>query len=167
MPSISKKLIINKHKKARDNEERNQEYHKSYADSRRKAKKNAIAVGDTVIVKQQRQNKLTTRYNDTPYVVISRKGTQILASDNKGHTIKRNVSHFKKVVIAANKSNEESETDSEIEGYKPKPRQENICENQDSDNEDRYQDLPQERPKRQKHIPQRFGTPIPSNIIGL
>ena len=72
LPSISTKLIVNKHRQARDNEENSQEYRESYSDSRRKRKENVLTVEDSVVVKQQRQDKLTIRYNDAHYVVTGR-----------------------------------------------------------------------------------------------
>ena len=96
LPSLEKKLVVNRHKEARENETKSQAYHKSFADNRRNAKESSIKVGDTVLVKQKRQNKFTSRFNKTPYVVIYRKGTQVIAENNQKHRVKRNVSHFKK-----------------------------------------------------------------------
>ena len=38
LPSIEKKLVVNRHKQARANETKNQAYHKSYANNRRNVK---------------------------------------------------------------------------------------------------------------------------------
>ena len=81
LPSLEKKLVVNRHKEARENETKSQAYHKSYADNRRNAKESSIKVGDTVLVKQKRQNKFTSRFNKTPYVVIYRRGTQVIAEN--------------------------------------------------------------------------------------
>ena len=89
-------MVIDRHKEARKNKEKSQNYHKQDADNRRNATKSMIIVGDTVIVKEQLRKKLTTRFNETPYRVISRKGTRVVAENGKGHLITRNVSFFKK-----------------------------------------------------------------------
>ena len=117
LPSIEKKLVLNRHREARENEKKSQAYHKSYADNRRNAKESSIKVGDTVLVKQKRQNKLTSRFNKTPYVVIQRKGTQVIAENNQKHRVKRNVSHFKKFENTVDRSEEtESELEDELVG---------------------------------------------------
>eukprot|EP00795_Rhopilema_esculentum_P012136 gene12136-2740_t len=66
-----------------------------YIDKKRHAKESDIAIGDTVLVKQQYKNKFSSRFDKAPYKVIQRKGTMITA-ENKTRRITRNVSHFKK-----------------------------------------------------------------------
>ena len=47
-------------------------------------------------MKHYKQNKLTTRFNKTPYIAIDRKGTKVTTEHSK-HRITRNVSHFQRV----------------------------------------------------------------------
>ena len=54
-----------------------------------------FAIGDTVLVQVQKQNKLTPFYNPQPYQITHIKGTMITA-ERQGHTISRNASFFKK-----------------------------------------------------------------------
>ena len=89
-------MVIDRHKEARKNKEKSQNYCKQDGDNRRNATKSMIIVGDTVIVKEQLRKKLTTWFNETPFTVISRKGTRVVAENCKGHLITRNVSLFKK-----------------------------------------------------------------------
>ena len=77
LPCIERKIVINRHAEARENEAKSQSYHKQYADKRRNAKESTITVGDRVLVKQIRRNKITPRFNHTPYFVISRKGSRV------------------------------------------------------------------------------------------
>ena len=49
------------------------------------------------LVQQRKKNKLSTRFNKTPYVVTHRHGSQITARNKDDHCITRNVSHFKKI----------------------------------------------------------------------
>ena len=97
IPVITRKQTINRHKEARENEQTRKERNKEYADHRRHVKKSDIAIGDYVLVRQEKRNKLTTNFNPAPYKVIKRTGVEITAQRNNGHRITRNVSHFKKV----------------------------------------------------------------------
>ena len=52
-----------------------------------------IDVGTRVIVKQQKQNKLTPTFSQCPYAVTNVKGSMITAlNKDTGHTITRNIS---------------------------------------------------------------------------
>lgn len=55
-----------------------------------------IVVGDTVLVKQTKRNKFSTRYDPRPYVVTKIRGTMVTAS-RPGHYITRNVSFYKRI----------------------------------------------------------------------
>ena len=50
-----------------------------------------------MLVTQQKKNKLTTRFDTNPYVVVERKGTQVIAANKDQRKVKRNVSHFKRI----------------------------------------------------------------------
>eukprot|EP00112_Aurelia_sp_Birch-Aquarium-sp1_P006817 Seg1745.5 transcript_id=Seg1745.5/GoldUCD/mRNA.D3Y31 product="hypothetical protein" protein_id=Seg1745.5/GoldUCD/D3Y31 len=69
---------------------------KDYRDKSNRAKLSEIGVGDTVLVKQVKSNKFSTKFDACPYTVTKKKGTMITAERND-HTITRNVSHFKKL----------------------------------------------------------------------
>ena len=79
---------------------------KNYADARSRAKLSEIKEGDTVLVRQKKKNKLSTRFDPCPYRVTKRKGNRITAVRNKKF-ISRNVSLFKKVPSSmTNQSND-------------------------------------------------------------
>ena len=90
--------MINKHKQAQTKDKERREYNKQYADRKRHTKPSAIDVGDTVLVRQEKQNKLTTQFNQTPYTVINRKGSEVTARSRNNHIVKRNASHFTKIL---------------------------------------------------------------------
>ena len=69
---------------------------KEYADKRSRGRVSNIRVGDTVLICQRKQNKLSTKFDPLPFTVVRRKGTMITASRN-GKYISRNASHFKKI----------------------------------------------------------------------
>ena len=68
LPVLYKNLIV----KAREKERKRQEYNKSYINNRRGDKKSNISVGDYVLVRQPKQNKLTPYFNQQPYRVVYR-----------------------------------------------------------------------------------------------
>jgi transposase InsO family protein len=69
---------------------------KSYADEKRHARESDTKIGDTVIVKQTKHNKLSTPYDPRPYTVQDRKGSMVTARRGE-QTITRNLSKFKRV----------------------------------------------------------------------
>ena len=81
---------------AKKRDERLKSYMKEIADDRRNVKQCDLTVGDTVIVKQDKQNKLSTPFNPQPLKITERNGSMITAENNQ-RSITRNTSHFKKV----------------------------------------------------------------------
>ena len=67
---------------------------KCYADKRLHAEAKPIDVGDTVLVKQPRLNKLSTPFNPTPLVVMERKGTMVTALRGDGSKATRIFLHI-------------------------------------------------------------------------
>eukprot|EP00794_Sanderia_malayensis_P019767 gene19767-biopygen16415 len=112
LPTLHKNSVVNRHKEAKDNQTLNKEKARKYANERRRAKESHLQVGDTVLIKQTKTNKLSTNFGTTPYTVISVKGSRITAERN-GHKITRNASFFKR--INENIVDDESDIDGEIE----------------------------------------------------
>ena len=96
-----------------------------------------------MLVKQEKRNKLSTRFRTTPYTVISRTGTKITARNNQNYTITRNVSHFKKI----------------------EPRSKNESETSENQSEGKYQQAENIKPVRVRHSPMRYGNPVPSQLL--
>ena len=84
---------------------------KTYADQKLGVRESKIKLGDTVLIKQPKTNKLSTPFSPVPLVVEERKGSMVTASD--GHrTVTRNSSMFKVIpshIKHAGKLNEEVE----------------------------------------------------------
>ncbi|KAI8513647.1 hypothetical protein Bbelb_079710 [Branchiostoma belcheri] len=93
-------------KEAKQNDQKAKMEMKKYTDRKRRAKENNIDIGDTVLVSQRKQNKLTPPYDPKPHRVIGKKNTMITA-ENNGRRITRNATFFKKVKI----EEEDSEDD--------------------------------------------------------
>ena len=70
---------------------------KQHADSHNHARERELSVGDTVLVKQQTRNKLSSYYESTPYVITDIRGTMITAQREDGRSTTRNISFFKRV----------------------------------------------------------------------
>ena len=153
-PILKRKSIINKHKIARENEEKSQKYQKMYIDKKRHAKESDIAIGDTVLVKQQYKNKFSSRFDKAPYKVIQRKGTMITA-ENRTRRITRNVSHFKKFPARVDQ-HEEFDSDMEQELNK---------EGNQAEREHRPGNNARRQSTRVRSQPVRYGDPIPSRFI--
>ena len=71
---------------------------KYYGDKQFKINNTIFSVGDTVLVKQKKVNKLTPPFNPVPHIITSIKGTMITAkSTTNSVLITRNLSFFKKL----------------------------------------------------------------------
>ena len=160
-PSLEKKRVLNKHREACENEQKSQNYQKEYTDKRRHAKESTIQIGDTVLVKQYKENKLTTRFNKTPYIVIDRKGTKVTA-ENLKHRITRNVSHFKRVNADANNQSYCSDSESEYERDNDNNHELNV-EQEDVNNRENV-NAHDGRSIRNRQAPIRYGEPIPLDL---
>ena len=73
---------------------------KNYAEAKRHVSSTDIQVGDTVLVRQPKKNKLTPYYNPKPMQVTAKKGPMLTAKQSGGTHITRNSSHFKKITAA-------------------------------------------------------------------
>ena len=76
---------------------------KMRSDKRKNAKKSDLKLGDTVLVKQPKRDKLTTPFNHKPYEITNKKGSMITA-ERFDHQIARDSSHFKHVKTEPEKS---------------------------------------------------------------
>ena len=70
---------------------------KKYADEKRRAASSNIKRGDQVLLKQQRKNKLSTRYDPDPYTVVGTKGTSLLLKRRDEPEIMRNSAAVRKL----------------------------------------------------------------------
>ena len=70
---------------------------KAYVDKRNRASASDIASGDKVLLKQVRQNKLSTLYDPHLFTVLERKGPSLILQRGDGRMFMRNVSHVHKL----------------------------------------------------------------------
>ena len=69
---------------------------KAYADLKRGATPKSIRVGDTVLLKAEKTNKLSTNFNPAPFRVVQRTGTEVTLRNEAGVQLKRNTAFVKK-----------------------------------------------------------------------
>ena len=164
LPTLVKNKTINRHKEAVENERLRAEYNKVYADKKRHAKPCDIKVGDYVLIKQDKQNKLTPRFNEKPLIVVHRNKSRITVEDNDKRKITRNVSHFKRILTP---SNLENEANSEPETKQHKDGDDDYDNNdaKRTDNVGERQRLVARRSDRLRKEPDRLGVPIPSQLV--
>eukprot|EP00794_Sanderia_malayensis_P021167 gene21167-biopygen14711 len=100
--------IVDRHQEARNNQEANKEKSRNYANQRRHAKQSNLHVGDTVLVKKPKANKLSTNFDPSPYKITDITGTRITA-ERDGHEIVRNASFFKKIVAQSTRDSDDDD----------------------------------------------------------
>ena len=97
LPVLQKKSNVNRHKEARRNERKRQEYNEKYDCRVHRSRKDDIKQEDHVLVRQDKKNKLSSTYYPTPYVVTKRQNSCATARSKNRHVITRNVSFFKRI----------------------------------------------------------------------
>ena len=73
---------------------------KEYADRCSHAKNTDLSVGDKVLLKQPKQNKMSIPFKPEPFEIKDKKGSMVTAQ-NAERTVTRNASFFKKVPSSA------------------------------------------------------------------
>ena len=81
---------------------------KESADTKRRARTSSIAIGQTVLVRQRKENKFSTWFDTWPFKVVRKSGTMVTTYRNRKY-ITRNISLFKAVDKRMRKENEEKD----------------------------------------------------------
>ena len=68
---------------------------KANADKKRHTEYSNLVPGDRVLIKQEKENKLSTTFAPEPYDVVSRNGSSIIIKSPEGVQFKRNTAHVK------------------------------------------------------------------------
>ena len=98
----------------RDRDQISKQKGKEYADLKRQAKTSDINVGDAVLLKQRKQNKLTPTFESQPYTVMQKNGPELLIQSPAGVQYKRNVAHTKKYIQAEKPDTPTPDTQAQI-----------------------------------------------------
>ena len=96
LPQLTVNSQTEMNSKVQKNDKEAKEKMKRHADEKSHVKVSDIKVGDTVLIRQKKQNKFSTKFDPSPFYVVRRKGTMITAVRNRKY-VSRNVSHFKKI----------------------------------------------------------------------
>lgn len=133
---------------------------KLYADHRRGAKHSQLDVGDQVLVRQEKIDKLTTAFSQVPYTIVSRKGNSVTIEDSKGAQYKRNTTFVKKF-FSENAKDSPVEMENQAESEPVKLETEKT--GQMTSNKMHTQSMPlggvvtpRERPQRLIKLPEKF-----------
>lgn len=91
---------------------------KGYADKQNHAKHSDLEIGDRVLVKQPKHNKLSTPFSPEPMEIMEKKGSMITAQ-NADRSVTRNSSFFKKVPPSTSVIPDVNDCDDEIQEDSP------------------------------------------------
>ena len=80
---------------ARDHDAERKQANKGYTDKKHRAADRDVREGDTVLLEQRRENKLSPVYEKEPYEVLARYGDQVELKSPQGVQYKRNLQHIK------------------------------------------------------------------------
>ena len=81
---------------ARDKDMELKQKRTDYADIRRSARESDIQPGDKVLLKQKKENKLSTEFQSVPHEVTSKRGNEITVTSQEGVSYRRNVTDVKR-----------------------------------------------------------------------
>ena len=154
----------------RDRDAQAKQKMKEYADNRHNAKMNDLKVGDSVLVRQQKREKLSSYFDPIPYTITNIQGTMVTAK-RKDHAITRNSSFFRRInpptttstAIEENSSQSQSDDDDlpEAEITQPTPIQQPQPLRQTTP---AIQQQTTPRPQRQRRLPRRLNDFVINSI---
>ena len=96
IPDIKSDIYVNDNSILKKDNEGKQKM-KNYFGKKHFLKPSEFKIGDRVLVKQEKKDKLTTPYIPKPLQIKNKKGSMIIVSDIHDQEITRNSSHFKKI----------------------------------------------------------------------
>ncbi|XP_038059532.1 uncharacterized protein K02A2.6-like [Patiria miniata] len=85
----------------RDHDAESKAKAKMYADTRRNTKYSDVQIGDQVLVRQEKTNKLSTPFIPDPFTVVSKTGNSVVVASPEGAQYSRNTSHVRKFTQSA------------------------------------------------------------------
>ena len=115
LPELRRETIEVLREEVRDRDWSNKLKGKAYADARRGATRKSIWIGDTVLLKAEKSNKLSANFRPSPFKVVQRTGTEVTVRNEAGEEFRRNAVFIKKyyeqddVARANRKENSSSE----------------------------------------------------------
>ena len=95
LPSIVDRPYY-EHQEIRDRDQVNKTKSKLYADSKRHANYSDVSLGDQVLLKQDKRDKLTSEFHHDPHTVVQKSGNSVVVEAPSGALYSRNTTHVKK-----------------------------------------------------------------------
>ena len=95
LPDLRREAPIN-NEEVRDRDWSRKLSQKEYVDAKRSAVASEVEIGDKVLLRNSKTNKLSPNYDPNPCEVVDRKGGEVIVRSTAGAEIKRNVSFVKK-----------------------------------------------------------------------
>ena len=96
LPELRRETVEVPREEVRDRDCSNKLKGKAYADARRGATPKSIRIGDTVLLKAEKSNKLSTNFRPSPFKVVQKTGTEVTVSNEAGEELRRNSAFIKK-----------------------------------------------------------------------
>ena len=96
LPELRREAVEVPREEVRDHDWSNKLKGKAYADARRGATPKSIRIGDTVLLKAEKSNKLSTNFRPSPFKVVQKTGTEVKVRNEAGEEFKRNTAFVKK-----------------------------------------------------------------------
>ena len=114
LPSIPKTQQQETQDPMRKRDQEKKEKMKKYSDHRQHSKTTDLKIGDTVLIRQPKKNKLTPPFNPKPFTVEARKGTMVTVKRGS-KKITRNISFFKKIDNRVTDSSDDEDDDDDFD----------------------------------------------------
>ena len=92
LPELRRETMEVPREEVRDRNWSNKLKGKAYADARRGATPKSIRIGDTVLLKAEKSNKLSTNFCPSPFKVVQKTGTEVTVRNKAGQNGKENSS---------------------------------------------------------------------------
>lgn len=157
LPELCSETLLDEEVRERD--EWRKEKEKMYYDMRNRVKENALKPGDTVVLSQRKENKLSPEFDSTRYQVTDRRGNTVTVRSPAGNTFTRNVAKVKKFNI---KDEIDSQPSVMVKAEVESDSEQDIVITNKTDSEVENASVPQvdpveaNRPRRPKKTPERF-----------
>ena len=120
------KSTTNNDDDVREHDRKQKNKAKISADNKKYVKIQDVKLGDKVLLKITKKNKLTPNYDPLPYTVVGKNGSMVTARRNYPlHSVTRNVSHFKKLKYDT-EFDEYSDADFDSDNSLPDTSSENV-----------------------------------------
>ena len=148
LPGIDDYSNLAEDQDIRDRNSEQKEKGNMYIDQKRGAKESDIKTGDSVLLKQKHENKLTPTFSTEPYRVMEKIGNSVTVESPSGVQYRRNTTHIKKLL-----GNDNSEADNISYSENTDDVVDVDTENQ---NEVDKETIVQTRPNRVHKMPEKF-----------